>query len=42
MALEDRQQQWDRLAKRGDCCGKNKQPADWMAQFEQFAVSVPE
>jgi hypothetical protein len=36
------EQQWERLAKAGDCCGKNKQPADWLTQFQQFAVSVPE
>lgn len=35
------EQQWERMAKGVDCCGKVKQPADWLAQFKQFATSVP-
>jgi len=30
------------MAKVGDCCGKVKQPGDWVAQFKQFAASVPD
>jgi hypothetical protein len=36
------EQQWERMAKGGDCCGKLKQPGDWLAQFKQFATSVPD
>jgi hypothetical protein len=36
------EQQWERMAKGGDCCGKVKQPGDWVAQFKQFAASVPD
>jgi hypothetical protein len=36
------EQQWERMAKGGDCCGKAKQPGDWLAQFKQFAASVPD
>jgi hypothetical protein len=36
------EQQWERMGKGGDCCGKVKQPGDWVAQFKQFAASVPD
>jgi hypothetical protein len=36
------EQQWARMAKGGDCCGKVKQPGDWLAQFKQFTASVPD
>jgi hypothetical protein len=36
------EQQWASMAKGGDCCGKVKQPGDWVIQFRQFAASVPD
>lgn len=32
------EQQWDRLAKRIDCCSKGYQPSAWLDRFKQFGV----
>jgi len=36
------EQQWERISKEGDCCGKVKQPGDWLAQFKQLAKAMPD
>jgi hypothetical protein len=34
--------QWEGIAKGTDCCAKVQQPSDWLAQFNQFAIAMPD